>query len=169
MTLQEIFDKAVAHFAQMEKPSMSTPKQYGEYGGSDCAYRGHEDNKCIVGAFIDDEHYDEGLEGKGVLEYSTLNRSCGVQPVLNAVAASIILEYATINRSCGVQPVLRAVARSMGVKTLNDEQGQLLYKLQLIHDDHSGGFDINEDNWYETVQPYLAELAEDNGFNFNVG
>ena len=145
MTLQEIFDKAVAHFAQMEKPSMSTPKQYGEYGGSDCAYRGHEDNKCIVGAFIDDEHYDEGLEGKGVLE------------------------YATINRSCGVQPVLRAVARSMGVKTLNDEQGQLLYKLQLIHDDHSGGFDINEDNWYETVQPYLAELAEDNGFNFNVG
>tara|TARA_Y100000748_G_C15330224_1_gene423793 strand:+ start:294 stop:731 length:438 start_codon:yes stop_codon:yes gene_type:complete len=145
MTLQEIFDKAVAHFAQMEKPSMSTPKQYGEYGGSDCAYRGHEDNKCIVGAFIDDEHYDEGFEGKGVLE------------------------YATINRSCGVQPVLRAVARSMGVKTLNDEQGQLLYKLQLIHDDHSGGFDINEDNWYETVQPYLAELAEDNGFNFNVG
>ena len=145
MTLQEIFDKAVAHFAQMEKPSMSTPKQYGEYGGSDCAYRGHEDNKCIVGAFIDDEHYDEGFEGKGVLE------------------------YATINRSCGVQPVLRAVARSMGVKTLNDEQGQLLYKLQLIHDDHSGGFDINEDNWYETVEPYLAELAEDNGFNFNVG
>lgn len=142
MTLQEMFDKAVDHFANMDRPSMSTPS---EYGGSDCAYRGHEGNKCIVGAFIDDEHYKHTFEGKGVLEYSTLNRSCGVQPVLNAVAAS------------------------MGVEALSYEQGRLLYKLQLIHDDSTDGFDIGEDNWYELVQPYLAELAEDNGFNFNVG
>jgi len=142
MTLQEMFDKAIAHFADMDRPSMSTPS---EYGGSDCAYRGHEGNKCIVGAFIDDEHYKHTFEGKGVLEYSTLNRSCGVQPVLNAVAAS------------------------MGVEALDDEQSQLLYKLQLIHDDHSGGFDIGVDNWYETVEPYLIELAEDNGLQFNVG
>jgi hypothetical protein len=142
MTLQEMFDKAIAHFADMDRPSMSTPS---EYGGSDCAYRGHEGNKCIVGAFIDDEHYKHTFEGKGVLEYSTLNRSCGVQPVLNAVAAS------------------------MGVEALDDEQSQLLYKLQLIHDDHSGGFDIGVDNWYELVEPYLIELAEDNGLQFNVG
>ena len=143
MTLQEMFDKAIAHFADMDRPSMSTPS---EYGGSDCAYRGHEGNKCIVGAFIDDEHYDEGLEGKGVLEYSTLNRSCGVQPVLNAVAAS------------------------MGVEALDDEQSQLLYKLQLIHDDNtSDGFDIGEDNWYELVEPHLAELADDCGLEYNVG
>lgn len=142
MTLQEMFDKAIAHFADMDRPSMSTPS---EYGGSDCAYRGHHGNKCIVGAFIDDEHYDEGLEGKGVLEFATLNRSCRVQPVLNAVAAS------------------------MGVEALNDDQSQLLYKLQLIHDDHSDGFDIGEHNWYEVVEPYLAELADDCGFNFNVG
>ena len=82
MTLQEMFDKAISHFAQMEKPSMSTPS---EYGGSDCAYRGHEGNKCIVGAFIDDAYYKHTFEGKGVLEYGTFNKSCGIQPVLNAV------------------------------------------------------------------------------------
>ena len=60
MTLQEMFDKAVAHFADMDRPSMSTPS---EYGGSDCAYRGHHGNKCIVGAFIPDSLYKESLEG----------------------------------------------------------------------------------------------------------
>ena len=143
MTLQEMFDKAVAHFADMDRPSMSTPS---EYGGTDCAYRGHEGNKCIVGAFIDDQHYDISFEGKGVLEWD-----------------SKLMETRTF------QPVINAVAASMGVKTLDDEQSQLLYKLQLIHDDHSDGFDIGEDNWYEVVEPYLAELAEDKGFNFNVG
>ena len=142
MTLQEMFNKAVDHFADMDRPSMSTPS---EYGGSDCAYRGHEGNMCIVGAFIDDEHYKHTFEGKGVLEYSTLNRSCRVQPVLNAVAAS------------------------MGVEALNDDQSQLLYKLQLVHDDHSDGFDIGEDNWYETVELFLRELADDCGLEYNVG
>ena len=134
MTLQEMFDKAVAHFAQMQKPSMSTPS---EYGGSDCAYRGHEGNKCIVGAFIDDAFYRHTFEGKGVLEYSTFNKSCGVQPVLNAVAATF------------------------GVDRLSYEQGRLLFKLQLVHDDHSDGFDTGEDNWYEIVKPYLIDLADD--------
>ena len=134
MTLQEMFDKAVAHFADMDRPSMSTPS---EYGGSDCAYRGHEGNKCIVGAFIEDHHYKHTFEGKGVLEYETFNGTCGVQPVLSAVAAS------------------------MGVEALDDEQGQLLYKLQLIHDDHSDGFDNNWANWYNVVEPYLIDLADD--------
>ena len=142
MTLQEMFDKAVAHFAQMQKPSMSTPS---EYGGSDCAYRGHEGNMCIVGAFIEDAHYKHTFEGKGVLEFSTLGKTCGVQPVLNAVAAS------------------------MGVEALDDEQGLLLFKLQLIHDDHSDGFDIGEDEWYTIVEPHLIELAEDNGLQYSVG
>ena len=142
MTLQEMFDKAVAHFASMEKPSMSTPS---EDLGSDCAYRGHEGNMCIVGAFIDDEHYESSFEGKGVLEYGTFNKSCGVQPVLNAVAAS------------------------MGVDRLSYEQGRLLYKLQLVHDDHSDGFDIGEHNWYEVVKPYLIDLADDCDLKYNVG
>jgi len=143
MTLQEMFDKAVAHFADMEKPSMSTPS---EYGGTDCAYRGHEGNKCIVGAFIEDEHYESSFEGKGILEWdSKLMETRAFQPVLNAVAASI------------------------GVEALNDDQSQLLYKLQLIHDDHSDGFDIGEDNWYEVVKPYLIDLADDCGLEYNVG
>ena len=143
MTLQEMFDKAVAHFASMDRPSMSTPSKYG---GSDCAYRGHEGNKCIVGAFIDDKHYDQDFESKGVLEYGSFNKSCGVQPVLNAVAASI------------------------GVEALDLEQQQLLYKLQLIHDDHSDGFDIALDNWYTIVEPSLIGMADDCGLKYaNVG
>ena len=143
MTLQEMFDKAVAHFAQMEKPSMSTPN---EYGGTDCAYRGHEGNKCIVGAFIDDEHYDVAIESKGVLEYESFNKRRRVQPVLNAVVAS------------------------MGVEALDLEQQQLLYTLQLIHDDHSDGFDINEDVWYEVVEDALIDLADECGLKYaNVG
>jgi hypothetical protein len=143
MTLQEMFDKAVAHFADMDRPSMSTPS---EYGGTDCAYRGYEGNKCIVGAFIDDEHYESSFEGKGILEWdSKLMETRTFQPVLNAVAASI------------------------GVEALDDEQSQLLYKLQLIHDDNSDGFDIGVYNWYEVVEPYLAELADDCDLEYNVG
>jgi hypothetical protein len=143
MTLQEMFDKAVAHFADMDRPSMSTPSAYG---GTDCAYRGYEGNKCIVGAFIDDEHYESSFEGKGILEWdSKLMETRTFQPVLNAVAASI------------------------GVEALDDEQSQLLYKLQLIHDDNSDGFDIGVYNWYEVVEPYLAELADDCGLEYNVG
>ena len=138
MTLQEMFNKAVDHFADMDRPSMSTPS---EYGGSDCAYRGHHGNKCIVGAFIDDEHYESSLEGKGVLELDS-----GME-----------------------MPVINAVAASMGVEALNEDQSQLLYKLQLIHDDHSDGFDIGEDNWYETVELFLRELADDCGLEYNVG
>ena len=142
MTLQEMFDKAVAHFADMDRPSMTAPS---EYGGKDCAYRGHEGNKCIVGAFIDDEHYDQDFESKGVLEYESFNKRCGVQPVLNAVAASI------------------------GVEALDFKQQQLLYKLQLIHDDHSDTFDLGWDNWYTIVEPSLIDLAKLNGLQYNVG
>ena len=143
MTLQEMFDKAVAHFAQMEKPSMSTPS---EYGGSDCAYRGHEGNMCIVGAFIEDEHYDPSFEGKGVREYDPFNGTCPVQPVLNALV------------------------KSMGVEALSVEKIDLLFQLQLIHDDHSGGFDIGVADWYEVVKPYLIDLANDCDLEYaNVG
>ena len=142
MTLQEMFDKAVDHFAQMEKPSMSTPS---EYGGSDCAYRGHEGNKCIVGAFINDEHYKHTFEGKGVLEFSTLGKTCGVQPVRNAVAAS------------------------MGVEALDDDQANLLFQLQLIHDDHSDLFDVGVDNWYTLVEAHLIDLALKSGLEHNLG
>ena len=143
MTLQEMFNKAQEHFAQMGQPSMSTPS---EDLGSDCAYRGHEGNKCIVGAFIDDDHYHHTFEGKGVLEFSTLD-GCVL----------------------GVQPVLNAVAASMGVEALDDQQSKLLYDLQLLHDDHSDGFDIGEDEWYTIVEPHLIDLALKSGLEHNVG
>ena len=57
----------------------------------------------------------------------------------------------------------------MGVEALNDDQSQLLYKLQLVHDDNSDGFDTDWSNWYTIVEPSLIELAEDNGLEFNVG
>ena len=57
----------------------------------------------------------------------------------------------------------------MGVDRLSYEQGLLLFKFQLIHDDHSDGFDIGEDEWYTIVEPHLIELAEDNGLQYNVG
>jgi len=143
MTLQEMFNKAQEHFAQMGQPSMSTPS---EDLGSNCAYRGHEGNMCIVGAFIDDEHYKHTFEGKGVLEFSTLD-GCVL----------------------GVQPVLNAVAASMGVEALDDQQSKLLYDLQLLHDDHSDGFDIGEDEWYTIVEPHLIDLALKSGLEHNVG
>ena len=142
MTLQEMFNKAQEHFAQMGQPSMSTPC---EDLGSDCAYRGHEGNMCIVGAFIDDKHYKHTFEGKGVLEFSTLGKTCGVQPVLNAVAAS------------------------MGVDALDDEQANLLFQLQLIHDDHSDLFDVGVDNWYTLVEAHLIDLALKSGLEHNLG
>ena len=142
MTLQEMFNKAQEHFAQMGQPSMSTPS---EDLGSDCAYRGHEGNMCIVGAFIEDAHYKHTFEGKGVKEYSTFNKSCGVQPVLNAVAAS------------------------MGVEALDDDQANLLFQLQLIHDDHSDLFDVVVDNWYTLVEAHLIDLALKSGLEHNLG
>jgi len=146
MTLQEMFDKAVAHFASMDRPSMSTPS---EYGGTDCAYRGYEGNKCIVGAFIDDEHYDPCFEGKGVLEYEPRKYT---------------------DKTCGVQPVLNAVVKSMGVEALASEKIELLFHLQQIHDDVSSGFEIGVDNWYEIVEPCLIDLADDCNLEYaNVG
>jgi hypothetical protein len=57
----------------------------------------------------------------------------------------------------------------MGVEALDEDKANLLFQLQLIHDDHSDGFDIGEDNWYETVEIFLRELADDCDLEYNVG
>ena len=60
MELQEIFDVAAHHLMSMNGPSLD---------GDACVYRGKDDDcefngqKCAVGLFIKDEHYDDGLEG----------------------------------------------------------------------------------------------------------
>ena len=61
MELQDIFNKAHKHFASMIEPSMNNEESFGD--DTQCAYRGADGNKCVVGAFIPDELYDENLEG----------------------------------------------------------------------------------------------------------
>ena len=85
MKQQEIFDKSAVHLMGMEGPSL-------DHDNDACVYRGvdaggcYNDQKCAVGLFIKDEHYDCGLEGTGI----TNNRS-----VSHAVAKSWGQEYLT--------------------------------------------------------------------------
>ena len=78
MKQQEIFDKASVHLMGMYSPSL-------DQDNDACAYRGKDDDfdyngqMCAVGLFIDDEHYSEDIEGKGI---------AGSTDVSDAVAAS---------------------------------------------------------------------------------
>ena len=78
MKPQEIFDAASVHLMGMDGPSLD------EHNDA-CVYRGYDDDcefngqKCAVGLFIKDEHYDDDLEGQGI---------SGGQAVADAVAAS---------------------------------------------------------------------------------
>jgi len=79
MKLQEIFDAASVHLMGMDGPSLDTFNDA-------CAYRGEDHGefngqKCAVGLFIADEHYDPELEGLGIA-------STGGGPVADAVAKS---------------------------------------------------------------------------------
>jgi len=78
MKQQEIFDKAAIHLMGMEGPSL-------DQNNDACVYRGKDDDcefdgqMCAVGLFIDDQHYDDDLEGQGIT---------GSQSVADAVAKS---------------------------------------------------------------------------------
>jgi len=78
MKLQEIFDAASVHLMGMDGPSLDQDADACVYRGKDedCEFNGQ---KCAVGLFIDDEHYDDDLEGQGI---------SGGQAVADAVAAS---------------------------------------------------------------------------------
>ena len=78
MKPQEIFDAAAIHLMGMEGPSLDQDADACVYRGKDedCEFNGQ---KCAVGLFIDDEHYDDDLEGQGIT---------GSQSVADAVAAS---------------------------------------------------------------------------------
>ena len=85
MKQQEIFDKAAVHLMGMEGPSLDQDNDACVYRGKDddCEFNGQ---MCAVGLFIDDEHYDEDIEGTGI----TGNRS-----VSHAVAKSWGQEHLT--------------------------------------------------------------------------
>jgi hypothetical protein len=78
MKLQEIFDAASVHLMGMDGPSLDADSDACVYRGKDedCEFNGQ---KCAVGLFIADEHYDDDLEGQGI---------SGGQAVADAVAAS---------------------------------------------------------------------------------
>lgn len=60
-TAQEIFDTAVNHLRQQGKLALSED-------GKTCAYRGHDNTMCPVGALIPDESYSPDMEGKNIRE-----------------------------------------------------------------------------------------------------
>jgi len=88
MKPQEIFDAAAIHLMGMDGPSL-------DMDGDACVYRGKDEDcefngqKCAVGLFIADQHYDEGFEGTGIKN----NRS-----VSHAVAKSWGQEHLTIDQ-----------------------------------------------------------------------
>jgi len=85
MKLQEIFDAASVHLMGMDGPSLDQDADACVYRGKDddCEFNGQ---KCAVGLFIKDEHYDDDLEGQGIT---------GSQLVADAVAASWEQEHLT--------------------------------------------------------------------------
>ena len=78
MKPQEIFNKAAVHLMGMDGPSLDQDNDACVYRGKDddCDFNGQ---MCAVGLFIDNEHYEEELEGQGIT---------GSQSVADAVAKS---------------------------------------------------------------------------------
>ena len=136
MKPQEIFNKAAVHLMGMEGPSV-------DQNGDACAYRGEDDGgcyngqKCAVGVFIDDEHYDEELEGQGIRS----SHNYGDKTVANAVAAS------------------------WGQDDLTVAQISLLADLQDAHDETSRG-KINGD-WSRGIIASLDGVATKHHLRFD--
>ena len=140
MELQEIFNKAHKHFAGMTEPSMGGE----ESDSAQCAYRGAFGNKCIVGAFIPDELYDESLEGDAL------------DPQLNGVR-----EPNTYHNT----RVTKVLAKAFGQDFLSIDQYGLLANLQSTHDRNADawrdGFQCNSDtSWYEFIKYEMLDCGE---------
>ena len=123
MELQEIFNKAVKHFAGMAEPSMDGTTS------TQCAYRGTNGNKCVVGAFIPDELYDENLEGDAI----DPNATGGVDGYHDTRITAV-------------------VAAAFKQKKLTQDQYVLLGTLQKIHDENADDWRISKKDdisWYE--------------------
>ena len=111
MKPQEIFDAASVHLMGMDGPSLDTDGDACAYRGrdADCEFNGQ---KCAVGLFISDQHYDEGFEGTGIQNNADNGRS-----------------------------VADAVAASWGQDDLTVAQIGLLADLQSAHDETSRGWE----------------------------
>ena len=144
MELQDIFNKAVKHFAGMAEPSMDGTNDTS----TQCAYRGTNDNKCVVGAFIPDELYDENLEGDAI----DPNAIGGVDGYHDTRITAV-------------------VAAAFKQKQLTRDQYVLLGTLQKIHDgnaddwrtyksDHISWYEYNRQELFVCGEKFDLELGE---------
>jgi len=146
MELQEIFNKAHKHFADMGEPSMASIDEVED--NLQCAYRGANGNKCIVGAFIPDELYKENLEGDSLC--------------LNPEYPHPLPKFHNTR-------ITEALAVAFGQKVLTDDQYILLAKLQKTHDTNAEDWREERDSmsWYEYIKPEILSCAND--FNLEIG
>ena len=118
--LQEIFDRAVNHALQMGEPCVDK---------TGCLYRNGE-NRCMVGAFISDEDYDEKTEGKGLATAHSVQR---------AVARTLeqeVLSTEQMNFFTDLQCAHDDVAED-------------------FRDEHQ----MHETPWYDIIRPRLQKVA----------
>ena len=142
MELQEIFNKAHKHFVGMAEPSMAGVD--GDDENPQCAYRGADGNKCIVGAFIPDSLYDESLEGDSLDPRGDYRRDG---------------DFSFHNTR-----VTDVLALAFRQKRLTNEQYILLGSLQRVHDrnaeDWNDGFQCNSEvSWYDFIKPEIIACA----------
>ena len=120
----------------MEGPSVD---YRGEDGGV-CVYRGEDDGgcyngqKCAVGVFIADEHYDEELEGQGI---------SGSQTVVNAVAASWGQDDLTVAQISLLADLQDAHDETSGGKINGDWSKNIVASLDGVATKHHLRFDPN--------------------------
>ena len=147
MELQEIFNKAHKHFANMTEPSMGDGSN--DCDGTQCAYRGANGNKCIVGVFIPDELYDESLEGDSL------------DPDRNGV-----VKRETYHST----RVTEVLAKTFGQDFLSIDQYVLLANLQSTHDRNADDwrtYESEDISWYEFIKPAILSCASD--FDLEIG
>jgi len=146
MELQEIFNKAHKHFADMGEPSMASIDEVED--NLQCAYRGANGNKCIVGAFIPDELYKENLEGDSL---------------------SLNPEYPHPLPKFHNTRITEVLAVAFRQKVLTDDQYILLAKLQKAHDENAERWRDDSDgmSWYEYIKPEILSCAND--FDLKIG
>ena len=146
MELQEIFNKAHKHFADMGEPSMASIDEVED--NLQCAYRGANGNKCIVGAFIPDELYKENLEGDSL---------------------SLNPEYPHPLPKFHNTRITEVLAVAFRQKVLTDDQYILLAKLQKTHDTNAENWREERDSmsWYEYIKPEILSCA--NAFDLEIG
>ena len=143
MELQEIFNKAHKHFVGMAEPSMAGVD--GDDENPQCAYRGADGNKCIVGAFIPDSLYDESLEGDSLDPRGDYRREG---------------DFSFHNTR-----VTDVLALAFRQKRLTNEQYILLGSLQRVHDrnaeDWNDGYALNDEvSWYNFIKSEIIKCGE---------